>query len=332
MLFNDNLEEIIFHKHELIDTDELIIISGYIGPSPIKRLATLPFNCTVIYGMYGSDSISKRLHNTLVDILANSQNIKLYYSKLPVHSKCYIWRQNGQIVSSLIGSANFSKNGLTIPYKESLADVTFDSFKALGVYYDQILSNSLSYDSDNIKLKCANSLKSTSTNSSIASISPDSCTMTLLDPHTNEVPEKSGLNWQNSNAHVSQDDAYIAIRKDYIRNYPNIFPPKQSSATSLGNGRLQRQNDSVEFIWDDGTVMEGLFEGSQDIDNITYPKNLCSSRKKNELGVYIKQRLNLPKGSNISKNDLDRYGRTNIEITLLQEGVYYLDFSVTKKA
>lgn len=327
MFFNENLEEIIFHKHELIDCDELIIISGYIGPSPIERLSTLPLKCTVIYGMYGSDSISAKLHSTLQNIANSHNNINILYSKLTVHSKCYIWRKNGQIVSSLIGSANFSKNGLTIPYKETLADATFDTFQGLNRYIDQIKNNSISCLDNSVKLKSTSQSKNNKTSTSTPSTSL-SCLMTLLDPKTNEVPRKSGLNWQNSDGHVSTDDAYIAIRKSHLKDFPNIFPPKQSSSVVIGSGRPQRQNDSVEFIWDDGTVMEGLLEGNQDLNGVTYPKNLCSSKSKSELGSYIKNRLGLPKGSTITKADLDNYGRDNIKITLLQEGVYYLDFSV----
>ena len=32
--------------------------------------------------------------------------------------------------------------------------------------------------------------------------------------------------------------------------------------------RIQRLNEAIEKIWDDGTTMEGLFEGSQPIDEL----------------------------------------------------------------
>jgi len=44
MLFNTNLEEIIFHRHQTVPSNELVILSGYLGPNPVARLATLPFN------------------------------------------------------------------------------------------------------------------------------------------------------------------------------------------------------------------------------------------------------------------------------------------------
>jgi len=90
MLYTQNLEEIIFQRHEILETDELIVLSGYLGPSPVSRLEELPFNSRVIYGMYGSEGIQNRLHNSLIRIQNRVENLNIFYSLLPVHSKCYI--------------------------------------------------------------------------------------------------------------------------------------------------------------------------------------------------------------------------------------------------
>jgi hypothetical protein len=56
-----------------------------------------------------------------------------------------------------------------------------------------------------------------------------------------------------------------------------------------------RNNDSVEIIWDDGLIMEGLLEGSQPINEIIYPKKQISSFPvKAELGIYIRNRIEFP--------------------------------------
>ena len=131
MLFTENLEEIIFNRHQHFQTDELIVISGYVGPRPIQRLQNLPFNSTVIYGMYGSEGIKRPLHNSLIGLQNDILNINIFYSNIPVHSKCYVWRNRGQIISALVGSANFSTNGLTTPFREILAETTVDTFLPL---------------------------------------------------------------------------------------------------------------------------------------------------------------------------------------------------------
>ena len=136
MLYTQNLEEIIFQRHEILDTDELIVLSGYLGPRPVARLEELPFNSR---GMYGSEGIQTRLHNSLTRIQNEVENLNIFYSQLPVHSKCYVWRRQGQIIHALLGSANFSINGLTTPYREILAETTRDTFNPLNDYLGLVI-------------------------------------------------------------------------------------------------------------------------------------------------------------------------------------------------
>lgn len=318
MLYKENLEEIVFHRHEFFEADEIIVVSGYVGPKPIERLQTLPFRSTVIYGMYGSEGIKPFLHRSLTDLQNTIDDLNIFYSSLPVHSKCYVWRNRGKIVHALVGSANFSTNGLTTPYREILAETTFDTFQPLNEYVQHVLNNSLSC----LEVTVAERTRLTRT-TQVNEI----CQMTLLDPATNEVPLTSGLNWgQNPNNHTRPNDAYIAIRTSHIRNCADLFPPKQSYSLDT-RGRPQRHNDSVEIIWDDGVSMEGLFEGSQPVDGLTYPKQISSFPVKSELGEYFRNRLGVPLGQPVRRHHLDAYGRTNVAVSLISEGVYKFDFS-----
>ena len=211
MLFYENLEEIVFHRHQMFDVDELVVLSGYVGPQPVSRLSTLPFPTYVIYGMYGSDSISEKLHNTLNKLSEAHDNTTIKYSKMPVHSKCYVWRKNKKIVTALLGSANFSVSGLSNPYKEVLAETTFDTFDPLNKYLDVVLGNCIDCTDTNIKLKkLAKTIVPTLITENSEDV--DICKATLLD-RSGTVPEKSGLNWGLSTAHTSDGDAYIKISK-----------------------------------------------------------------------------------------------------------------------
>lgn len=330
MIFTENLEERIFHAHKDFIATDLIIISGYIGPNPILRLSTLPLNTTVIYGMYSTNSISTQLHNCLLNIDSNFSNIQIQYSNIPVHSKCYVWIDHGQIVYALIGSANFSFNGLNVPFKEILSEVTPDSFQFLCDYLKQIIQNSISCSSGIPKINFKNH-QITQNNSLIQvnqlSISNStSCQMTLIDPKTGDVQPASGLNWGQGNGNVRLNDSCIPIRTEHIRNFPVMFPPKQSTKTP--KGQIKHTPDPIELVWDDGIIMTALLEGSQPVDNIQYPKQIGSLPHKDVLGIYLRNRLGIPLDSPIIKADLDRYGRDNIDVTLLQERVYYLDFSI----
>jgi NgoFVII restriction endonuclease. len=326
MLFYENLEEIIFHRHEMFDVDELVILSGYVGPGPTSKLKSVPFKTSVIYGMYGSDKISQKLDHALKKL--SSSKVTILYSKLAVHSKCYIWRKNANIVTALVGSANFSVSGLENPYKEVLAETTFDTFAPLNKYLNIVLENCIPCYDASVKFKKQNIVPYKNGVTQEENLPLGICRISLLGANGN-VPQKSGLNWGLSSGHISLGDAYIRISKNDLQNNPTLFPPKQMLALNISKGgKKTRQNDSVEFIWDTGDVMSGLLEGSQKINGLLYPKQIASSPKKNLLGKYLRNRLNVSLDHLITRKDLENYGRTTIDISLQAEGIYYLDFSV----
>ncbi|MBU4216665.1 NgoFVII family restriction endonuclease [Candidatus Parcubacteria bacterium] len=323
MLFTKNLEEVVFTCHNnLRDVDELIILSGYLGPNPVARLEELPFGSKIIYGMYGSEGIKSKLHNSLKSIQESSPpTLNIYYSKIPVHSKCYLWRRHGEIIHALIGSANFSVNGLTTPLREVLADVPTDIYSSLNDYVELVLANSVT---------CLDVVTRIISGSAIIGVTQTgNCLLSLL-MRDGEIHNAAGLNWgQNPNNHTNPNDAYIPITVEQIRAFPLLFPQKQIvQPTISGEGRAQRHNDSIDIIWDDGRTMRGLLEGNAMIDEVKYPKQISSSPVKCELGKYIRERIGVPLGQRVTKSDLENYGRTNIEVTLLEDGIYSFDFSV----
>ncbi|MBI4647407.1 MAG: NgoFVII family restriction endonuclease [Bacteroidia bacterium] len=318
MLFIENLEEIIFHRHELFETDELIVLSGYVGPKPIQRLQNLPFRSKVVYGMYGAEGIKRPLHNSLTDLQNQINNINIFYSQLPIHSKCYAWRIKGQIVHALVGSTNFSSSGLSTPYREILAETTFDTFTPLNDYIARVLNNSISC----LEIEATEVIEEY--------VTPETtCLLTLLG-RDGEVQNAAGLNWgQNPENHTTPNDAYIKIRIQDIKQFPVLFPPKQLNPLRFdGRGRMHRHNDAIEIIWDDGINMEGLLFGNQTIDGIVFPKQVSSFPHASEMGIYFHKRLRVPLGQPIRKHHLLRYGRTDVGVSKISEGVYKFDFSI----
>jgi len=318
MLFIDNLEEIIFSRHKLFQTDELIVLSGYVGPKPIQRLQTLPIRSRVVYGMYGAEGIKRPLHNSLIGLQNDIENINIYYSELPVHSKCYAWRKRGDIVHALVGSANFSTSGLTTPYREILAETTYDTFNPLNDYIKKVLNNSISC----LEVGAADIID-------VVSTAESTCLLTLLG-RDGEVQNAAGLNWgQNPTNHTTPNDAYLKIRVQDILQFPELFPPKQLNPLHFdGRGRHHRHNDAIEIIWDDGISMDGLLMGSQPIGEVIYPKQISSFPSGSELGIYLRKRIGVPLGQPVRKLHLIRYGRTDVAVSLINEGVYKFDFSV----
>lgn len=333
MIYTENLDELIFNRHQFHQSDELLILSGYLGPHPVSLLDDLPLSCKVIYGMYGTDGIKSGLHSALRTIQDVSGNLNIYYSQLPVHSKCYAWRDDGKIIHALIGSANFSTNGLRTPYREVLAEMTVDSFGPLNEYMTKVLNNSIScleIESEaTLPDEIIRNTDETVSNLYLHESPTKSCTISLVG-RDGEVQQAAGLNWgQSITSHVTPNDAYIAIRTEHIRNCPLLFPAKQEYPTVTANkGRSHRNNDYIEIIWDDGTRMEGLLEGSQPIDDVIYPKQISSAPAKSDLGQYMRHRIGVPLGQPVRRHHLDTYGRHDIKITLLEDGIYSFDFSV----
>ena len=108
-----------------------------------------------------------------------------------------------------------------------------------------------------------------------------------------------------------------------------MFPPKKIAPSRKDHrGRKQRHNDSIEIIWDDGVCMEGILFGTQECNGYKYPKQLGSFPKYSDLGKYMRNRLKVADGQPIRRIHLEKYGRDNIGITLLSEGIYKFDFSI----
>lgn len=339
MLYYKDLEEIIFAHHELLseEPDELIIISGYLGPSPVNRLNELDFNVTVIGGMY-TGGINGKLWETLEKIKDENPKLNIMFALEEIHAKAYVWKKNNKVLSALIGSANFSSNGLRSDYREILADASRDTFNALLDYYKYIEDNSIENPN----------LKENTTREEIE-IGPSeevkekydlkySCELPLYSLRQHKVPEKSGLNWGLADGNVADGDAYIALPKQLIIDNPKLIKPYDENYQP--KSAKKRNSDPIEIIWDDGVIMPASFEGTNKINGLIYPKQLASySAKapklngvpisaKSILGRYLRKRLGVSINHLITLEDLKNYGRADITLSFIEDGVYYADFSV----
>ena len=333
MLYYKNLDKTVLEMlHNTTSSNNIVIVSGYVGYQTIKMLCEqcCDVRITVVYGMYGSERISQPLHLALMEVQRQYSNITILYSTIPVHSKIYTWNCDAKIEKALVGSANFSISGMMNDYKEVLSDVEQDTYSTLKEYCDYVLSKAISCNDAEVKFQ---KVFKASGHSKLVQplLAKNVCRATLLD-RNGMVSKKSGLNWGLSNGHVSEGDAYIRITSNYIKLFPSLFPPKKyvGMDNPLSNGKKNRENDEVELIWDDGEKMIGLLEGQQTktINGLVYPKQLSTSPSKSILGKYLRKRLGVDLNHTITKRDLLRYGRTSIDISLVGEGIYYLDFSV----
>lgn len=335
MLYYKDLENVVLHSDVAKSCNKLFVISGYVGAEIIKTLSLFPQNIQfeVIYGMYGSDNISEPLHKKFVELDNLLPNVNISYSTVPVHSKIYCWFTDDKISMGLIGSANFTINGLRKDYKETLCDIQESNIDEYQKYFEYVRAHSIPCYDIRVSLRKSRHLPKNIGKKEQPYLSEGICRMSLLD-RKGLVPKRSGLNWGCSKGHVSSGDAYIKISSSYIRNFQDLFPSKKyiNGIPNIDSkGKPNRENDEVELIWDDGTSMIGLMEGQIIIDGVIYPKQLSTSPSKNILGKYLRKRLgNLPDDYLIKKKDLLKYGRTSIDISKIGDGIYYMDFSVKK--
>ncbi len=307
------------------DATHFYALTGYVGPDPISKLADLNFSSSIIYGLQ-RETPNIILHDQLLKI--HSEKVGIYYPEIPSHAKCYIWMANDKPLRGLIGSANFSVNGLNNDFREVLMEVEKSDLYAVKAYIDVIRDSCKACDEIRILQK-----DNTQPALTITTKLNEPCELELFDPESGQVQEMSGLNWGFANGNVTPNDAYIPIRTKHIRNFPHLFQPIFFNP-SEGHRSRSKSKEAVELIWDDGVIMSVLFEGSQPINGSNYPKQISSIPNKNILGLYLRERLSLAPVSDrrlprekITRAILESYGRSSISLNLIQEGVYSANFT-----
>ena len=108
MAYFGNLESLILDRHLDNKAEELIILSGYIGPLPIERLTQRKIRSKVIWGTLAEDkkTFTKENHNKYKFITGDTSNsTEVLYKDLYDHSKIYCWLKNNEPIEILAGSA-----------------------------------------------------------------------------------------------------------------------------------------------------------------------------------------------------------------------------------
>ena len=315
---NKTIKEIVFQKHLSIRADELNVLSGYIGPQIIQDLKDLDLKVKIIYGLARQQKLNKEFFKDLCAL--NSGNTSIYCPEILSHAKIYIWKYQGEVVYVLNGSANFSASGLETPFKEVLSEVNHTSFNEFENYFNQIFESAVPVNKIDLdRFGSINSKKLININIKSRNnvIDPNVCITGSL------YAQASKINWGHGNAHTNPRDAYIPIRSEDIRNYPILFPEKSSN-----KGLHLHDNAPIEILWDDGMKMVGLLEGNNLIDGLRYPNKISSFKSKKIMGDYLRARLGLTPGEFVNKQIFENYGRDNIAVSIISEGVYFMDFSV----
>jgi hypothetical protein len=119
-----------------------------------------------------------------------------------------------------------------------------------------------------------------------------------------ELPQRSGLNWgQRPEEHREPNQAYIRLTAPIYRS--DFFPEIKQHFTI-------RTDDNKILI---------CTRAQQNGKAIHTPHN------NSLIGEYFRNRLGVPNGQPVRKDDLRRYGRVDIDFYKVDEETYFMDFS-----
>lgn len=347
-------------KQALRQYEELVVISGYSSPDVIESIAKEGKPVVFYYGMYGAEGITERQLNNFKDLQQRYSNlsIRLVHTHR-VHTKCYLFLQEHQIQHALVGSANFSSNGLLgVKNSEILVELNASELVPNSNYLDRL--NEYWNDVQSISVGCTDPMviarPKVKPRRSIFKKSGKAVFPLTGNPYSAIMPfysikdgkkvinKGSGINWGLQRGHTKKTseykEAYIPVYVELIENYPLLFPPFPEIRTT-SEGKENRKADPVTVLWDDGEVMQMIFSGGG-VERPTegkrnpgdpfreYPKQFTSADGGGEaLGKYLRTRMGVDAKSLITLADFKRYGRDYITLTYIAPGYYEADFSNT---
>lgn len=320
--------------------DTLKIVSGYATQAmavshylAIKALAhrlktSLPLNIELIYGMAGTDGVSKVNHKGFISLEEHKEFVydgqfSCSYVKKPksVHSKVYVWCDKGVPVRAYIGSANYSETAFKMTNRtETLAEC--DPTSALN-FFNSIKPKTVECtkaDRDKDFVPTKKALPTDKKRSGMFSIETDATspyfgceklTLSLLT-RKGDLGNGSCLNWgvkSDGKPRVSgrsvrdPNQSYIGIPVNVQRS--GFFPDIQHRFT---------------VMTDDGTIFTCVRAQANG-------KGIETPQDNAELGRYFRTRLGLPYGAYIKPSDMKKYGRFDVVFYKQDEENYVMDFS-----
>ena len=329
-----------FRKTVLIDpieqgADHLKIVAGYATPMMaswhIKEISEAraklkPIKITLIVGMCVNDGISQAMHDGFFDIVSrkeskNRSSLTCQYviEGSAVHSKLYLWERNGVPYKAFMGSANYTQAAFSRNRRELLQEC--NPKQALD-YFNEIEKNSMYCNHIEIEDKIKIFIKPNhpildSENTPLVSVKGagvESLKLSLLTEN-GEVGFGSGINWghRRNGTPRNPNQMYISLPVHVKKRHPNFFP-------IIGN-RSGKGNPNFSVLTDDG-IHFILRVQQENNKGITTP--LDNSR----LGEYFRSRIGVEYGAFVTKQDIEKYGRTDVTFYKLDDEQYFMDFSV----
>jgi len=323
LIYASNLYEMNLIRPVERGCDLLKIVSGYstaamafkhinqgLGLNPNLRVQ-------LIVGMCKNDGLSLSNHrgfNKLArDDFKGRFTCGYVFNNRPVHSKAYIWYQGSDFSTSYVGSANYTQNAFLGGNRELMVeskDIEICS------YFEVIERDSIHCDDPEAEhliqiyrdQRYRQLLKHQDEIDDKGTVFPDEkrnlehVRVSFLTKD-GSLPGTSGLNW-GQRERREKNQAYIPLKSDVYDS--DFFPPTKMHFTI-------NTDDNKTLI---------ATRAQQNGKAIHTPHN------NSLIGEYFRMRLGLPNGAFVQKEDLIRYGRTDVDFYKIDDETYYMDFSV----
>lgn len=317
MFLRDPTQNILFDPLQS-EVDELCILSAYATPNMLSwymknicAKTAVPIKINLIVGMVPFDDLSVSVHEGFKNLMASELPVEIasmkcsYITDKPAeHANLFIWCKGGQPVSAFMGSATFVQSSFVGRHRNELM-IACKPEEAMG-YYESIISRTVYCNhaeiEEYIRLRPTHPVLDGECNLIDGFDGLDSVTLSLITG-SGETGKRSGLNWgQRSGREPNQ--AYIPLPSTIAKS--GFFPLEKRHFTAITDDhhqltlRVEQQNNKA----------------------ITTPV------RNSDLGEYFRNRLGLPNGAYVTREDLNRYGRTDVKFIKLDEETFYMDFSV----
>ena len=297
--------------------DKLIIISGYVSHNmaswhmkKINEESLPPIKISLIAGMYPIDGVNLDLHEGLKDLVNfrdkdySSFECKYIYQGAPVHSKIYLWMKDDEPFVAFAGSANYTRNGFGKLQREYVVEC--DPIEAYN-FYQTIEPDSIVCNHGEVEeyIKFYKNQKISQVEHDAKHSSLEKVTLSLLTSR-GDVGHGSGINWgiRKDGTKREPNQAYIAVPANVARS--GFFPLNKTHFSAITDDQKQL-----------------IFRIEQAND-----KALTTPLNNSLLGEYLRNRIGVANGSFVTKEDLERYGRTDVTFYKIDDEQFFMDFSV----
>ncbi len=318
-IIKSNLFEEVLLKPIRNGANELLIVSGYATATMatrhievVRRELKTNISINLIVGMCPRDGLQKSQHLNFQKLAKGEfeADFKCNYitDNPPVHSKVYTWLKDGIPLEGYLGSANYTQSAFSNSMREVLTEKDGNDCNN---YFQSLIGKSINCLSENVSdlinlYENRNPFEfNKSEFSAIDGSINQKITLSLLQKSNGEVPLRSGLNWgQRPEYNRDPNQAYINIPAEIGRS--GFFPERYEQFMVL-------TEDGKEII-----CVRAQSDG----------KGIQSTLNNADLGLYFRYKIGLPDGAFITKNDLLKYGRTDVDFIKLDDETYFMDFSV----